>query len=78
MPVRYTCAYCCQRIRDSVQRSGKLVPAAQCAATAQKRFGRPLCKACLLKAIKQEKEDAHDPSEAAQSNPGQTAAAAQP
>ena len=77
-PVRYTCADCGQRIRDSVQRSGELVPAAQCAATAEKRFGRPLCKACLLKAIKQEKEDAHDPSETAQNHPGQAAAAAQP
>ena len=67
-PVRILCADCGGRIKDSVQKStGELIPAAQCAAMAQKYVGRPLCKACLLKAMKQKKEgSAHDPSQPAQ------------
>lgn len=67
-PVRLLCADCGGRIKDSVQKStGELIPAAQCAAMAQKYVGRPLCKACLLKAMKQKKEgSAHDPSQPAQ------------
>lgn len=67
-PERILCADCGGRIKDSVQKStGELIPAAQCAAMAQKYVGRPLCKACLLKAMKQKKEgSAHDPSQPAQ------------
>lgn len=66
-PVRLICADCGQRIKDSVQQStGELIPAAECAAKAEGKYGRKLCKACMIRIIKAEKEAAHDTGKPAQ------------
>lgn len=68
-PVRLVCTDCRRKIRDSRQKDGTLIPAVSCAALAEEKVGRRLCKECLLKAMKAGKEDAHDSGKAAAEEP---------